>query len=189
MEEVVAWHDAPYTGSEARSFVVLVSRQNWSNFALWHEEDKARDPRASDQEIAQVKRNIDKLNQQRNDLIEQLDEALLQHLASQQDSNLNAPLNSETPGSIIDRLSINALKIFHMREEVERDDASEAHQEKCAAKLEILQEQRADLGQSLTELWDDLQNGRKRLKVYRQMKMYNDPSLNPVLYRQTSQES
>jgi hypothetical protein len=92
-------------------------------------------------------------------------------------------LNSETPGSIIDRLSINALKIFHMDEEIQREDAAESHRIKCSGKLSVLQEQRQDLGQCLVKLLADLSTGKKRLKVYQQLKMYNDESLNPVLYQ------
>jgi len=98
-------------------------------------------------------------------------------------NSVNNEMNSETPGSIIDRLSINALKIFHMDEEIQREDAAESHRIKCSGKLSVLQEQRQDLGQCLVKLLDDLSTGKKRLKVYQQLKMYNDESLNPVLYQ------
>ncbi|MBT6726854.1 MAG: DUF4254 domain-containing protein [Deltaproteobacteria bacterium] len=179
------WHHAPYEVSEDSEFESLLDRQHWANFLLWHEEDLARDYGATDRIIAQVKRNIDKLNQQRNDLIERLDEHLLGHLHEVAKPSTNAPINSETPGSIIDRLSISALKIFHMEEQVNRADAAEDHQQRCQAKLFVLKEQRSDLGNSLNQLWEDLLDGRKQMKIYRQMKMYNDATLNPVLYRRS----
>ncbi len=180
-QQVTDWHrQSPTNSFDLESWSSLVAAQNWANYQLWHQEDLARDPEASDSVIAEVKRKIDKLNQQRNDLIEQLDEHLIEHLREVEASE--APLNSETPGSIIDRLSINALKIYHMNEELERSDATQAHREKCYSKLLILREQRSDLAECLRTLEKDLLQGNKRLKVYRQMKMYNDPTLNPVLY-------
>jgi len=154
------------------------------NYELWHQEDMARDPNASDSDIARVKRNIDKLNQKRNDMIEQVDE-IISVLLSDKNIQLSnsATMNSETPGSIIDRLSINMLKIYHMKEQTERKDASQEHIEKCRSKLKILQMQKDDLSRCLNELMEDLIKGNKFFKVYRQMKMYNDPNLNPVLYK------
>ncbi|RMF98607.1 MAG: DUF4254 domain-containing protein [Planctomycetota bacterium] len=182
-ETVRRWHEEPisnpYTG-----FLGLVCTQHEQNFRLWHEEDKARDPTADDAVIAQVKRAIDKLNQARNDYIEQLDDALIAMLAEAGVApRPDATQNTETPGSVIDRLSILALRIYHMEEQANRPDADEAHRRKALAKLEILHEQHADLSRSLQELLDDIACGKKRLKVYRQFKMYNDPSLNPYLYR------
>jgi cell division protein FtsB len=178
---VALWHcreiDNPYQG-----FLRLVCDQHERNYRLWHEEDLARSPDASDQTIADVKRKIDKLNQQRNDLIEKLDDYLIAELAAAGVTPGGAPRNSETPGSIIDRLSILALRIYHMEEQAARRDVDQQHREKVEARLAIIHEQHRDLSESLVELVDDLFAGRKRLKVYRQFKMYNDPTLNPYLY-------
>lgn len=163
----------------------LVLDQHRANFDLWHREDAARDPLAGDQAIAAVKRAIDTLNQRRNDLVERIDTLLL--AAVQQ--NPHAPLHSETPGLIIDRLSILALKLFHTQEEATRTDASEAHRTRNRDRLALLQEQRADLTSCLGELWSDVTQGKRRFKLYRQLKMYNDPTLNPVLYSVTGRTS
>ncbi len=184
-KQIEDWHKTPHTPGEPGDLLNRTTLLNHFNFALWHQEDLARDPIASDALIAKVKRAIDKLNQQRNDMIERVDEALLEHFSCVKPSD-NARLNSETPGSMIDRLSINALKIFHMTEETERESATPEHKAKCAEKLAVLRIQRADLGNCLHEILADLANGTKYLKVYRQMKMYNDPTLNPVLYAQKS---
>jgi len=177
------WHqydiDNHYEG-----FLLLTCRQHQQNYRLWHQEDIARSRDVADAELAQVKRNIDRLNQQRNDLIEKLDECLIHELAAtgvQQQPD--ARLNTETPGSVIDRLSILALRIYHMEEQARRADADEHHRARAAAKLEVLHEQHADLSGTLRELLEDLFAGRKRLKVYRQFKMYNDPTMNPYLYQ------
>ena len=186
LEEVLQWHfKSPETDHlEKSDFPSLVSRQHYVNFELWHQEDMARDPDASDSKIAAVKRAIDVLNQRRNDMIEQMDQYLLNVL---QKNNLqyteDAEMNSETPGSIIDRLSINALKIYHMDEEIQRADVEDEHRKKCSGKLSVLNDQRNDLKKSLETLLADLNNGKKRLKVYQQMKMYNDENLNPILYQ------
>jgi len=186
LNEVVQWHvEEPEPDHvEASDFPSLVSRQHYVNFELWHQEDMARDPDAPDSKIAAVKRAIDVFNQRRNDMIEQMDQYLLDAL---QNKNIKytaaAEMNSETPGSIIDRLSINALKIFHMEEEIQRLDVTDEHRKKCSGKVSVLQDQRNDLKNSLEKLVADLSNGKKRLKVYQQMKMYNDENLNPVLYQ------
>ena len=175
------WHairNAP--PAPATPFEQLVLDQHRANFDLWHEEDAARDPSANDAGIARVKRAIDVLNQRRNDLVEQLDLALLEIAGVQ---SPDAPLHSETPGLIIDRLSILALKIFHTAEEAERRDAGEDHRARNRQRLAILRQQRDDLAQCLAQLWADVLAGRRRFKLYRQMKMYNDPTLNPRLYR------
>jgi len=186
LKEVELWHNVlPQSDfSEPTDFHALVSIQHQVNFELWHQEDMARDPDVSDSIIASVKRAIDVLNQRRNDLIEQMDQFLLNILRVENVKNdADTEMNSETPGSMVDRLSINALKIYHMDEEVQRKEITAEHRNKCAGKLSVLQEQREDLEQCLSKLLADLSSGEKRLKVYRQMKMYNDESLNPVLYR------
>ena len=186
LKEIELWHNVlPQSDfSEPTDFHALVSIQHQVNFELWHQEDMARDPDVSDSIIASVKRAIDVLNQRRNDLIEQMDQFLLNILRVENVKNdADTEMNSETPGSMIDRLSINALKIYHMDEEVQRKEITAEHRNKCAGKLSVLQEQREDLEQCLSKLLADLSSGEKRLKVYRQMKMYNDESLNPVLYR------
>lgn len=186
LNEVVQWHvKAPEPDYvEASDFPNLVSMQHYVNFELWHQEDMARDPDAPDSKIAAVKRAIDVLNQRRNDMIEQMDQYLLDALQSKNIKyTADAEMNSETPGSIIDRLSINALKIYHMDEEIQRLDVTDEHRKKCSGKLSVLQDQRNDLKKSLETLLADLSSGKKQLKVYQQMKMYNDENLNPVLYQ------
>lgn len=179
---VTLWHHTDVENTY-EGFLGLVCQQHLFNYLLWHEEDIARSQEVTDAQIAQVKRNIDRYNQQRNDHIEKLDEALIEMLkAAQVCPKVNARINSETPGSIIDRLSIVALRIYHMREQAERRDADAAHREKARRRLEVLAQQKSDLGQALAELLDDLTEGTKLLRVYRQFKMYNDPSLNPYLY-------
>lgn len=174
------WHDDPTSGS-GNGLHALVIEQHRQNFRLWHEEDRARAPLASAEEIAQTKRNIDALNQARNDLIESIDRSLLQELQVRGIASAGE-LHSETPGMIIDRLSILSLKIFHTREQTERADVSSQHIEKNGERLAILVQQRNDLAACLVSLWEGFQNGRRYFKLYRQLKMYNDPELNPEIY-------
>jgi hypothetical protein len=161
----------------------LVSRQHLANFELWHTEDAARTPGASDADLARVKRRIDETNQRRNDLSEQIDQALLSILAQKGLPNAQAPLHSESPGLMIDRLSILALKIFHTREEMERNDAPQGHAARNRDRLQILLAQRSDLAGCLVNLWQETLSGGRKFKLYRQLKMYNDPALNPAVYR------
>jgi len=164
-----------------RGLETLVIEQHRQNFALWHEEDRARAPLASADEIAQTKRAIDALNQVRNDLVEAIDRELLLQLETT-GVKFSGELHSETPGMIIDRLSILSLKIFHTREQIERNDVESAHVERNQERLEVLIRQRQDLAECLTALWRDVQQGRRHFKLYRQLKMYNDPALNPAIY-------
>lgn len=153
------------------------------NQLLWDEEDRARRTDVPAEDIAASKRLIDQHNQQRNDAVEAIDEAILADLAGVAPLP-GARLSSETAGAMIDRLSILALKIFHMREQVERADASPAHRRACHAKLEKLMAQREDLASCLDRLLQEAAQGHAYFKVYRQFKMYNDPTLNPYLYGQ-----
>jgi len=164
--------------TSADGLMALAIGQHRANFELWHEEDKARVPGVPDAEIVRAKRAIDSLNQRRNDLMEKMDMWLIDRL----DQDIAAPLHSETPGLMIDRLSILALKIYHTREESRRASASEEHRSKNAERLILLEEQRDDLAGCLDALWAEVLEGRRRFKLYRQMKMYNDPELNPAVY-------
>ncbi len=163
-----------------------VERQHRANFDLWHIEDEARTPGATDAEVAAVKRRIDLTNQLRNDLVEDLDRMLLARLNQRGLPNPDAALHSETPGLIIDRLSILSLKIYHTREEAERTDAPTGHGERNCERLAILEKQRRDLAGCLGDLWREILAGSRRFELYRQMKMYNDPSLNPAIYGKTA---
>lgn len=153
-----------------------------ANFELWHLEDQARDTTSGDASVAATKRCIDSVNQRRNNTVEAIDAALLRALNAQHLPAPEAPLHSETPGQMLDRLSILALKIYHTEFEALRADATGTHREQNAQRAIALREQQHDLASCLTALWADLLNRRRRFKLYRQMKMYNDPSLNPVLY-------
>ncbi|MGO9339952.1 MAG: DUF4254 domain-containing protein [Terracidiphilus sp.] len=184
------WHVETCDGDGGLNdeWLSLVARQHRANFDLWHIEDEARAPGATEAELAAVKRRVDTTNQRRNDLAEQLDRVLLDWLAARDLPNLEAPLHSESPGLIIDRLSILALKIYHTREEAERTDAPAGHGERNRNRLAILTEQRADLAHCLDSLWQETLGGNRRFKLYRQLKMYNDPSLNPAVYRKLVKE-
>jgi len=181
------WHSQPDTTVEVRldgdAFHATVQAQHRANFDLWHVEDRARMPGATDAEIVSVKRAIDTINQRRNDLAEQCDALLLESLRTAKLPNPEAELNSESPGLMIDRLSILALKIFHTREEIERPNAPAGHAERNQERLRMLMEQRDDLVACLDRLWADVLEGGRRFKVYRQLKMYNDPTLNPAIYK------
>jgi len=179
-EFTACWHSDPEAGSGS-GLESLVIEQHRQNFALWHEEDRARAPRASAEEIAQTKRYIDTLNQARNDLVEAIDRELLEELEVAGVKQAGE-LHSETPGMIIDRLSILSLKIFHTQEEINRSDASTEHTKRNRDRLDVLVQQRQDLGACFCALWEDIRNSRKYFKLYRQLKMYNDPELNPEIY-------
>ncbi|MGN6544050.1 MAG: DUF4254 domain-containing protein [Aureliella sp.] len=182
---VARWHTEPIANSYS-GFLGLVCQQHIYNFELWHQEDIARSPDVGDHEIAQVKRRIDKFNQQRNDAIEKLDDAITEMLAQKHISPAaGARQNTETPGSAIDRLSIMALRVYHYGEQIERSDVDAAHRDRVSQRLAMCREQQRDLAQGLRELLGDIFSGAKRHKTYRQMKMYNDASLNPYLYKRS----
>ena len=166
--------------ASADGLMALAMAQHRANFELWHEEDKARVPGVADAEIVRVKRAIDVLNQRRNDLVEKMDMWLIERL----EQDPVAPLHSETPGLMVDRLSILALKIYHTREEAHRTSATEEHRLRNAGRLALLEEQRDDLAGCLDALWAEVLKGARRFKLYRQLKMYNDPELNPAVYGQ-----
>ena len=173
------WHEESpaATGTE---FLLLVEENHLRNFQLWHEEDIARRDDLGSERVHQAKRAIDRFNQERNNFIEEMDKLLV---AALKPLEAGVPRNSETPGMMIDRLSILALKEFHMREETLRADASEAHRATCAEKLARIIRQRADLTQCVGELLADVAAGTRTFAVYYQFKMYNDPALNPQLYQ------
>ena len=158
-----------------------LARKNWIDAVQWHLEDIIRDEAIDPVAALALKRRIDRSNQDRTDLVEEIDSYFRQQYAGVTVKD-DATINTESPAWAIDRLSILALKIWHMREQTERTDADVAHIAKCQAKLDVLLEQRIDLTTAIDQLLDDIAAGRKFMKVYRQMKMYNDPETNPVLY-------
>jgi len=176
------WHQGPLAQQPDDSFAAAVAELHRANFELWHHEDKARDVHAGDRAIAAAKRAIDVINQRRNDQIERCDELLLMELSAENLPNPQAELHSETPGMMLDRLSIMSLKIYHTREETERIPSPRGHRERNLRRLAILETQRHDLATCLDRLWQRVLRGESRFQVYRQLKMYNDPDLNPVLY-------
>jgi hypothetical protein len=184
--DLLQWNAS--ANQEAAAWLKLIASQHRTNFELWHTEDEARDPNATAAKLANVKRRVDSTNQLRNDLAEQLDTTLLEWLAVRGLPNHAAPLNSEPPGLIIDRLSILALKIYHTREEAQRANAAPGHAERNRERLAILEEQRGDLAACLDAVWQQTLDGTRRFKLYRQLKMYNDPSLNPAVYSKLVRE-
>ena len=181
-DTVARWHqqeiDNPYDG-----FLKLACKQHSFNYLLWHEEDVARSPDLGDSRIAAAKRAIDRYNQLRNDWIEEMDTALSEMLQRKGISAADgAPMNTETPGSAIDRLSILALRLYHLREQLDRSDVSTEHLASVQRKIDICLLQQEDLSRSLCQLLEEIADGRKRHRTYRQFKMYNDPSLNPYIY-------
>lgn len=175
--KVVLWHaETPVVGEDG--FWGAVAENHLNNFLLWHEEDIARRDDLGFERVYEAKRTIDRYNQQRNNCMEQIDELLIAYL---QPSPAVDSCNSETPGMIIDRLSILSLKAYHMKEETERKDASLEHIEKCKNRYSLIIRQKQDLSRALQQLFDDILAGKRTFKVYFQCKMYNDPSLNPQL--------
>ena len=174
--------DAPqHNPYPADSIEHTLYAKNWIDAVQWHLEDIIRDPQIDPVEALALKRRIDKSNQDRTDMVEELDSYFRSKYAEVKPL-AEATINTEAPAWALDRLSILALKIYHMQAETQRTDADKAHLDRCAAKLAVLEEQRADLTTAIDQLLDDIAAGRKYMKVYRQMKMYNDPSTNPVLY-------
>ena len=169
-------------------FEHLLYLKNWIDTVQWHLEDIIRNPSIDPAEALVIKRKIDASNQERTDVVEFIDSYFLDKY-KQVVPLQHATINTESPAWAIDRLSILALKIYHMKAEAERPDASDLHRISCQQKLAVLHEQRKDLSQAIDELIDDIASGRKYMKVYKQMKMYNDPTLNPVLYQQPSNEA
>ena len=183
---VAHWHDFEVEHSEEGLKGRLCDLHRY-NFLLWHEEDIARSPAVSDGRIAQVKRAIDRYNQARNDAIEKVDDCLIAELAARGIvAGPDAPAATETPCAAIDRLSILELRRFHMREQIERKDATQEHREKAAARMVVLDEQRAHLVRATDRLMAEIYSGTRPLRVFRQMKMYNDPTMNPYLYKATA---
>ena len=180
---VIRWHAQAVDNPYDEAPLSTICQQHGFNFLLWHEEDIARSPDATDQQIAQVKRSIDRYNQQRNDWMERVDDWLSEQLREHGVSvSLAAPLNTETCGSVIDRLSIISLRLYHLEEQLRRPEAPCDHWQTVRPKIAICRAQREDLAQALGQLLDDIASGRKRHRTYRQLKMYNDPTLNPYLY-------
>ncbi|MFV0420428.1 MAG: DUF4254 domain-containing protein [Dysgonomonas sp.] len=174
--------DTPIKNSyEEKSIEYYLYLKNWIDTVQWHLEDIIRDPEINPEEALGIKRRIDKSNQDRTDLVELIDSYFLNKYKDVAVQS-SARINTESPAWAIDRLSILALKIYHMRQEVERKNTTEEHQQQAAKKLEVLLTQRIDLSTAIEELLEDIKSGSKYMKVYKQMKMYNDPSLNPVLY-------
>ena len=163
-------------------FEHLLYHKNWIDTVQWHFEDIIRDPQIDPVAALTLKRRIDASNQERTDMVEYIDSYFLQKY-HQVKVKPTAKINSESPAWAFDRLSILALKIYHMHEEVTRPEASQDHKDKCQAKLNVLLEQRSDLSTAIDDLIQDIENGDKFMKVYKQMKMYNDDELNPVLYQ------
>ncbi|NDV64297.1 DUF4254 domain-containing protein [Bacteroides sp. 224] len=174
--------DAPMNNPyELKTIEYYLYLKNWIDAVQWHYEDIIRDPQIDPEAALVLKRKIDKSNQDRTDLVELIDSYFLdkyKNVAVAPD----ATINTESPAWAVDRLSILALKIYHMEQEVKRTDTTEEHLKQCQEKLRILLEQRVDLSEAIDQLLADIEAGKKYMKVYKQMKMYNDPALNPVLY-------
>lgn len=169
----------PYPLQSIESLLYL---KNWIDTVQWHLEDIIRDPQIEPSYALTIKRRIDKSNQERTDLVELIDSYFLEKYKDIKACD-NATINTESPAWAIDRLSILALKIYHMEEECSRSDATPEHVEACKVKLNTLLTQRHDLSKAIEELLKDIEQGNKYMKVYKQMKMYNDPTLNPILYK------
>lgn len=177
-DDVDAQISNPY---EKDSLESILYAKNWIDAVQWHLEDIIRDPDIDPADALVLKRRIDRSNQERTDIVEDID-SWMRDRYKDVDVQEDARINTESPAWALDRLSILALKIWHMREQADREDADSAHKAACRAKLDVLLDQREDLSLAIDQLIEDIEAGRKFMKVYRQMKMYNDPSTNPVLY-------
>ena len=177
-DSVDAVMNNPY---ELKSIEYYLYLKNWIDAVQWHFEDIIRDPNIDPVEALVLKRRIDKSNQDRTDLVELLDSYFLDQY-KEVSPLADATINTESPAWALDRLSILALKIYHMQKEVERTDVTPEHHAQCEQKLAVLLEQKKDLSTAIEQLLSDIEAGKKYMKVYKQMKMYNDPALNPVLY-------
>lgn len=188
-ESITKYHlidkvDQPFENPYPKDEIAhLLYRKNWIDTVQWHYEDIIRDPDIDPVAALKLKRQIDSSNQDRTDLVEFIDSYFLNKYQSVEIKH-NATINTESPAWALDRLSILALKIYHMQEEADRKDASQEHLQKCQQKLNVLLEQRVDLSAAIDQLLGDIEAGHKYMKVYKQMKMYNDDELNPVLRSQ-----
>jgi hypothetical protein len=182
MDDVDADLKNPYEFKTIEYYLFL---KNWIDAVQWHLEDIIRNPAIDPEEALLIKRRIDRSNQDRTDLVELIDSFFLEEYAGMTPLP-GATINTESPAWAIDRLSILVLKIYHMEQEAGREDAAPAHRDACAKKLAVLLEQKRDLSVAIDQLLNDIKEGRKYMKVYKQMKMYNDPALNPVLYGNNS---
>lgn len=169
----------PYSSN---GIAYLLYQKNWIDTVQWHLEDIIRSPTIQPGDLVAVKRRIDQSNQDRTDIVEQMD-SWFANLLADAIRKPTARMNSETPAWLLDRMSILQLKRYHFQEQVNRPDVSDEHRRKAGQKLAVLREQETDLARCFDELLEDIRNGDRYMKVYRQMKMYNDPTLNPVLYR------
>lgn len=183
-QKVIDWHIKLDLTESQLPWSFIEENMKW-NFMLWHEEDIARIKDIDPLRIVEAKRNIDQYNQARNNAMEKIDEWILSYFETNQVIP-GEKMHSETPGMMIDRLAIMALKKFHMEEETLRKDVDQSHIEKCSSKVLVLTEQIADLSNSLEIVINDLLESKLQFKVYRQFKMYNDPSLNPELYNRNN---
>ena len=172
---------------ETETLERILYAKNWIDTVQWHLEDIIRDENIDPTDALQLKRTIDSSNQKRTDLVEYIDSWFLDKYKNITPKS-NAKINTETPAWAVDRLSILALKVYHMSLEANRESASEEHRQNCQAKLNVLLTQKEDLSTSITQLLTDIENGDVKMKVYKQMKMYNDESLNPVLYQKGQQK-
>jgi hypothetical protein len=170
----------PFPGSDINA---ILYHKNWIDTVQWHLEDIIRKPDIDPKEALVIKRRIDKSNQDRTDMVERIDDHFLEEFKNTK-PKASARMNSETPAWLVDRMSILMLKIYHMKEQTERKDATTEHIAKCQTKLDVLLEQKNDMLIAFNELMEDIREGNRKFKVYRQMKMYNDSSLNPMLYNQ-----